>query len=103
MNPRADRLVRDLDAIEVLCAMKAWPGAREKLGAAEAELRAFLETEAPQELVPHEAPSNVLWRLWLRVRGAVDATDGLKVPMAVSDLRAELSERIGQQPPAAHP
>lgn len=104
MEPRADLLVRDLDAIEALCALRAWPGARERLRTVEPELRAFIEADAPQELVPHEAASNVLWRLWLRVKASVEARDGLRVPLAIDDLKAELSERIGRgEQPAAHP
>ena len=94
-EPKAQRAVEQvrqaLDEIESLCGSRARAGAHERLGQLEAALTTYLDAVGPDGNAPGDATPRVLWQLFQRLRGAVDAQSLDGVCSAAADLRDEFT------------
>jgi hypothetical protein len=104
MSPSKSQLLREIDAVEMLASLHAYPGAKWRLSNVERELRALLCTATASAELGMPTSDN-LWKHFLRLRAAVEAASPEQVASSVEDLKfqlAALEQRGGHDPLAVH-
>ncbi len=93
MNERHASIVRAVEAVEAMAEGAAFGGAEARLEELERALEQYLEPGHVN--VGCEATTELLWRMFSQLAGAVEARDARAVAAAASDLKRDLELHSG--------